>query len=368
MDGEKITIRPKGHKPYPLLIGKGVMQEVKKHLPDEPAGVVLISDDTVAPLFGDHLIPERSRFFRIVFPAGEKSKCREEKNRIEDEILAHGMGRDTQIVALGGGVTTDLAGFVASTFMRGVPSLLVPTTLLAMVDAAIGGKTGINIPAGKNLIGAFHHPRAVIADLECLKTLAQEEVLNGVAEMAKAGVIGDPELFEALKRIHKTSSPLPFFRSLEEARNLVFKSAALKADVVSRDPLESGFRQVLNFGHTFGHAIERASGYALSHGSAVAAGMHMECLLAEKARLLSPHDRREIQQGLLSMGLDLKALGQVNKKDLLPAMTMDKKNRGHQIRFALPIRLGEMAAGADHSYSIPIRPSLVEEVVKGIQP
>lgn len=344
-----------------MQVGTGVWKDLPRHIPEGTAAAVLVSDEVVDGLYGEKvasILADRLPVVRLSFPAGEESKARTEKAALEDAMLARGLGRDTVVTALGGGVTMDLAGYVAATYMRGIPSILLPTSLLAMVDASIGGKTGINTPAGKNLIGAFHHPLAILADVACLATLSRDETLNGLAEIAKAGVIGDRTLFADLaeKGIDGMAD------SIEGAR-CVARAADVKIEVVNQDPSERGLRQVLNFGHTFGHALERAAGYRLPHGLAVAAGMRLETRLALRMGVLNPDDGKAIEQGLDAMGFPFSPYPGLDCAAVMDHMRRDKKNKAGTLRFSLPEALGRMTAGPEGTYSVPVEPSHAEAVL-----
>ena len=242
----------------------------------------VISDDNVAPTHGRTVmeagIDAGLDMALYTFPAGEASKTRKSWSILTDELLEAGFGRDSCVIAVGGGVTTDLAGFVAATFLRGVPVIQVPTSYLAMIDASVGGKTGVDVHAGKNLVGAFHPPRLVVADPEVLETLEVYERAQGLVEAFKHGAILDAEYFASLEG----EAPDLLAADPAVAGPAVARSVQLKAEVVSEDEFEGGYRQILNFGHTLGHALEAASEYALGHGSAVALGMLMETRLGER--------------------------------------------------------------------------------------
>ena len=260
---------------------------------------------------------------------GERHKTRAEKERIEDELLSRRFGRDSVLVAFGGGVTTDLAGFVAATYLRGVPFIAVPTTLLAAVDASVGGKTGLDTPRGKNLIGAVHPPAAVIADTGLLQTLPPAELRNGVAEAVKMAATleaGDFAFQERQREAVLGGDP-------EATAELVARSVRLKAAVVAEDEREAGRRQVLNFGHTVGHGLERATGYRLAHGAAVAVGMVAEARMAAVAGRLGPADESRLGALLRDFGLPTKAPEEASRAAVLSAMGSDKKTVGGEPRF-----------------------------------
>jgi 3-dehydroquinate synthase len=277
----------------------------------------------------------------LTFPPGESSKTREEWARLTDALLAHGFGRDTGIVALGGGVAGDLAGFVAATYMRGVPCVQVPTSLLAMLDASVGGKTGVDTPEGKNLIGAFHPPAAVLADPRALATLPERDYRGGMAEAVKHGLIADAGYFawmegdtEALLR-----------RDEPALTRLVRRSVEIKAEVVSGDEREAGRRAILNAGHTVAHALEHATGYGLPHGEAVALGLVAECALAERLGVAPAGLGKRVAGLLERLGLPVRLAGAIDPERVVQAMGSDKKNRGATVRFALPRELGAMDEG-----------------------
>lgn len=299
----------------------------------------MIADDTVLGLyaagrFGGEPWPGET----VPFPAGERSKTRDTWARLSDALLERGFGRDSGIVALGGGVAGDLAGFVAATYMRGVPFIQVPTTLLAMLDASVGGKTGVDTPQGKNLLGAFHPPVAVVADPRVLETLPPREYAGGLAEAVKHGLIADREYFKWMER----EADALLRRDPEAVTRLVRRSVEIKAAIVSADERETGRRAVLNAGHTVAHALEQATDYAIPHGEAVALGLVAECELATRLGRAAPAVRERVQGLLQRLGLPVRLPRPVPAVTLLAAMAGDKKNRASRIRFALPGALGEM--------------------------
>lgn len=318
--------------------------------------VALIADQHVASLYGDRALAavranatgEPSLF---TFPAGERHKTRATWGALTDQLVAGGFGRDSAIVALGGGVTGDLAGFVAATYLRGVPLVQVPTTLLAMIDASIGGKTGVDTTAGKNLVGAFHHPALVLVDPRMLATLAPAELRSGLAEAIKHGVIADAAYFgwiaANLRQILDADTP-----DDATALQLVRRSIEIKVTVVRKDERESGLRKVLNFGHTIGHAIEQATGYGIAHGEAVAIGMVAEAILAERLRLAERGLADAIATVCGAAGLPVRLPAAVSPTEVVSATRTDKKSRGGQVEYALPRALGEMA-GSDSGHGIP---------------
>ena len=362
MNTTPFVIQPPGVNPYPMHSGNGAWKGLSSFIPQGTASAVLISDENVDGLYGDKVARILERVVpveRICFPPGEASKSRRWKARIEDAMLQQGLGRDSLVVALGGGVTMDIAGFVAATYMRGIPLILLPTSLLAMVDAAIGGKTGVITGYGKNLIGAFHHPAAVLSDLSSLSTLPEEELLNGWAETAKAGIVGNKALFLDMSEAG-FCHPLP----QDRAADLISRAASVKITIVEHDPQEKGLRNVLNFGHTVGHAFEKVSGFSMGHGRAVAAGMHIETELAKQTNVLNSKECAVIRDGLSKMGLHLEIPAGTDCASVVEALTWDKKKRSGEVRFALPESLGTMSPGPDGSYTVPVDRETVKSVLE----
>jgi 3-dehydroquinate synthase len=297
----------------------------------------------------------------VTVPAGEDHKTRETWSGVTDELLALGLGRDTTIVALGGGVVGDLAGFVAGTFMRGLPVVQVPTTLLAMIDASIGGKTGVDTPAGKNLVGVFHNPVAVVVDSEVLGTLGLKDLRTGFAEAIKHGAIADLSYFEFVRQ----ELPVllaPGGSGSDSISRVIVRSIEIKAGIVVRDEREHGLRKVLNFGHTIGHAIETLSGYALAHGEAVSIGMALESAIAERAALAEAGTSAAIRDALRLAGLPSDRPKAVSGEKILDAMRADKKARGGRIEYALPQCIGAMA-GSESGWAVTVDDDIVREVL-----
>ena len=349
---------------YPVLVGAGVVNA----LPDllslrAPAHkYALLADSTVDSLHGERVLSLLSatgaQAARFTFPPGERHKSRTEWRRLTDDLLEWGMGRDGCVVALGGGVTGDLAGFVAATFMRGVPVVHVPTSLVAMIDSSVGGKTGVDVPAGKNLVGAFHPPRFVLADPTLTRTLPREERAQGLVEAMKHGAIRDSEYLTALEADAEALLDGDSARTTAAVR----RSVEIKADVVSRDEYEGGLRQILNFGHTLGHALEQCSGYGIPHGTAVATGMVLEALLGERLGVTEAGTSRVLARALATLGLNVhpgEALPLLvepllaNREALIVATRMDKKARSGETRFVFLRRCGEVDPGIGWSHPVP---------------
>ena len=271
----------------------------------------------------------------IMVDAGESAKRIGSVEALWDRFLAAGAGRDSVVVAVGGGALSDFVGFAAATYLRGVPWIAVPTTILAMADAAIGGKTGINLPAGKNLAGAVHHPLAIVADFFALCTLADEPYADGWAEVVKAGVIGDASLFEACE----AQAAGIVARDAEVLETLLVAAMRVKVEVVEADSDERSRREILNFGHTAGHALER-SVPGLSHGRAVAIGMTAEAEIAERLGRLPKGSSERILAICRSLGIVTELPGLFDEAAFIAALGVDKKRRAGRLRLALPARLG----------------------------
>jgi 3-dehydroquinate synthase len=282
----------------------------------------------------------------IEVPDGEQAKSLDWANAIYTALLINSFDRQSSLVALGGGVVGDLTGFAAATFMRGIPFVQVPTTLLAMVDSSVGGKTGVNHAMGKNMIGAFHQPRLVLMDLDTLKTLPREEFLAGLAEVIKYGVIGDPGLFDYLERNRERI----LAQDPGSLAHIIGRSCEIKADVVSRDELEGGLRAILNFGHTVGHAVEMIENYTMRHGEAVAIGMVYASRLAHRTGLCDAAVPARVERLLTAYGLP-SGISVLKRRppvvELMDAIRVDKKAEGGKIRFVLPKTIGEVVVTKD---------------------
>jgi shikimate kinase / 3-dehydroquinate synthase len=270
----------------------------------------------------------------ITIPAGEAYKTLDTINSLWHGFVENGLDRKSTVIALGGGVVGDMAGFAAATFMRGVSWIALPTTLLSMVDASIGGKTGFDLPEGKNLIGSFYPPRLVLADPQVLKTLPEEELISGLAEVVKAGVISSPELFQMCSR--------GLNHAIENLEDMVKRAVAVKIQIIEEDPFESGIRAKLNLGHTVGHAVEKASGYRIRHGEAVAIGMVAEAKLAERLKVAEKGLSDIIAETLRGLSLSIDIPGDLPRNEIIRAMNLDKKKTDGIIRFALPAEIGSV--------------------------
>jgi 3-dehydroquinate synthase len=325
-----------GDRSYPIIIGSGLLGG-GFDLAEFVSGpnCLIVSNETVAPLYLDRLLPnfDGKKITTLALPDGEVHKTVATMQKILDQLVASRANRDTTVVALGGGVVGDIAGFAAACYMRGVAFIQVPTTLLAQVDSSVGGKTGVNHPEGKNLIGAFHQPQAVMIDIETLNTLPDRELRAGLAEVIKYGAICDIEFFAWLEK------NMPALLAKEPAAmvHAVRHSCELKAKVVAEDERESGRRALLNFGHTFGHAIEHCLGYGeWLHGEAVAAGMVMAAELSD----LSESDVERLRALIAAAGLPVSPPA-IDAENWLRAIGMDKKVQHEQLRFVLLKALGD---------------------------
>ena len=298
---------------------------------------------------------------RLVFPAGEAQKTRETWIRLTDEMLGLGLDRQTAVVALGGGVVGDLAGVVAGTFLRGVPYAQVPTTLLAMLDASVGGKVGVDTPLGKNLVGAFHPPAIVVADPLTLLSLPDRVFRAGFAEAVKHGLIADAGYFTW---IEEHASRL-LERDVDCLTHLIARSIEIKAAVVAEDEREQGRRVILNAGHTVAHGLEQESRYRLPHGEAVALGLVAECRIAERMGLAGAGLAERVRGLLQQLGLPTGTGRQVQVAQVLEAMLHDKKNREGQVQLALPTGLGAMHTDAGR-WCVPVTEDLLADAVAGL--
>lgn len=323
---------------YLAVVARGLLRRVADYIPNNTGSVFAVSTADVWRLHGPAL--EQALAGRLshvlFFPGGEDRKRLEEVEKLAEQMVAHGADRTSLVVAFGGGIVSDVAGFLAAIFMRGVPVLQVPTTLLAQVDAAVGGKTGVNLRCGKNLIGAFHQPKAVLIDPDVLATLPEREYRAGLYEIIKCGVIASPRLFDLLMRQRDAV--------LEQApdivEDIIAESVRIKAEVVSKDEKESGLRRILNFGHTIGHALEAETAYKrFLHGEAVAFGMEAATRLARLRGVLAPDEAGRIIDCIKSYG-PIPALAGIAPQTLVARLGSDKKTiRGH-VHFVLPERIG----------------------------
>ena len=342
MNSDAIEISGYGFR-YPAVVGRGLIAkagEIARNVVDRNC-CAIIADQTSARLFGDRVCQSlASQNFSsqlITIPAGEKSKSLTQVEKICDEMIKAGFDRSSFVLGLGGGVIGDISGFVAAIFQRGIPHIQIPTTLLAMVDSSIGGKTGVNLQAGKNLIGVFHHPALSICDVEALDSLPPQEMRQGYAEIIKHAIIRDAEMFHDLRRA-----------KVGDWIELIRRNIAIKARIVSVDDREtSGERALLNFGHTVGHGIERASDLKISHGDCVSIGMVAACSISMKRAGLSATERDNVVTLLRNFELPTQLAAGVDREKIIDAIAHDKKFPAGKIRFVVTPKIGEAHVSSD---------------------
>ena len=338
--------------PYQVLVGRGLLGSlpslVEKYAPAHR--YALVSDSTVAPLYGESMILQLKdaglSADLFTFEAGERRKNRTTWSELTDRLLQAGFGRDSCLIAMGGGVTGDLGGFVAATYMRGIPVVQVPTSLVAMIDASIGGKTGVDVEAGKNLVGAFHAPNLVVADPDVVASLPRAERAQGMIEAVKHGAIMDDAYFDELDR----EMPVLLEGDSASLERAVARSVELKSAVVSEDEREGGRREILNFGHTLGHAVEAACSFRVPHGTAVACGMILEARLGVSLGVTGQAVVERLEQVLGRVGLPIGIPDGAAPNDIMTYLASDKKVRRGRTRFVLLSRIGAVHF-ADGSWS-----------------
>jgi len=333
-----------GSRSYQIMIGSGLLPEVGELVGDLVPGrrALVVSDETVFGLYGGTLEDSlKGAGFEVeaaLVPPGEEHKTLAWTGQLYERAFEAGLDRFCPVIALGGGVVGDLAGFAAATYMRGVPFVQLPTTLLAQVDSSVGGKVAVNHPRGKNAIGAFYQPVLVASDVDTLASLPARQVRSGLAEVIKYGVIWDEKFFAWLEE----NVDRLLNKEVETMVHAVSESCRIKAQVVEEDETERGLRAILNFGHTVGHALEAAAGYGTyTHGEAVAAGMAAEARLALKSGLLAPRDYRRLIALLKRAGLPAELPGGVSPERIVSYMWRDKKVKGGRLTFVLPSRIGK---------------------------
>ncbi len=360
MKTKLINVRVSGSS-YPIAVGIHLEHELIAAVHREgDRRIVVITDSSVATLF----LPRILSSFRksgllvnsFVFPSGEKHKNQDTVTKLQHEMLQKKFGRDSLVVALGGGVTGDIAGFVAATYMRGIPYIQVPTTLLAMADSSIGGKVGVNTPFGKNTVGAFWQPRAVIADVAYVAHLPRREFVNGLFEAIKIFITSDARMLEKTQRLD-LASPLKTAKLLQD---IIYSSVAIKAGIVERDEREMGERLVVNFGHTIGHAIELLSDFKISHGFAVGYGMLVESKIAELLGLLSPSEFDTVRAHLRRLGIKESALSRFSISRILEIAKTDKKSKVGRPHYVLLSGIGAVHRN-NGMYAHPVKDAIVKK-------
>lgn len=340
-----------GSRSYEILIGSGLLPGLGSRMRDLKLSgrCAVLTDSNVGPRFGAAVVKslKAAGFEPVVvkLPAGETTKSLRNVERCHEALAKERLERKSAVVALGGGVIGDLAGFVAATYLRGVPFVQIPTSLLAQVDSSVGGKTGVNLKAGKNLVGAFYQPRLVLCDMDTLRTLPEREFRSGLAEVIKYGIIQDPELFGLIE----DKLPLILRRSPALLARIIARSCEIKADVVSQDETETGLRATLNFGHTLGHAIEAIAGYGkYLHGEAISIGQVLAAELSAMQAGLPAADVARIRSIFDRAGLPTSIrLGTAQRKRLFEAMLRDKKVSAGRIRFVLARAIGKVEWGCE---------------------
>ena len=356
----KIPLREKN---YQIFVGSSILSNLVDFIKKNHNGkkVAVIINDSANRLYGGRIskILESLNPLFISVPSGESSKSREMKEEIEDNLLDNKFGRDSLIIAIGGGVIGDLAGFIASTLNRGIPIIHVPTTLLAMADSSIGGKTGINTKHGKNLIGTFYQPDAVFADMDFLETLPDDEFKSGLGEIIKQGVIQDKDLFDFLEK----HSEEILQRKKDALQHIIKRSIELKKQVFELDSNEMGLRQILNFGHTYGHALEAYNNYRMKHGFAVAQGMIVEARLSAMIESLKENDEKRIKELIKSFGFPPTVNKDINTQKIIELMSSDKKSKSSKPRFVIIEKIGKVKT-KDNNYSFEIDADAVEKAIE----
>ena len=325
---------------YDAIVERGSLTRVAEFLPERAGKIFVVTTTDVWELYGAKL--ERTLAGRthqvLFFPGGEPRKKMAEVETLAEQMMAGGGDRSSVVVAFGGGIVTDVAGFLAAVFMRGIPVIQIPTTLLAQVDAAVGGKTGVNLVSGKNLVGSFHQPLVVLIDPDVLRTLPEREYRAGLYEIIKCGVIRDAELF----RVLADRADRVFAQEPETVDRIIADAVRIKAEVVTADEREGDLRRILNFGHTVGHALEAATQYQrFLHGEAVAFGMQAATALAERVVQLAPSEAVRIHSIIRSYG-PIPTLAGISASSLYERLAADKKTVQGKVHFVLPVKIGEV--------------------------
>jgi 3-dehydroquinate synthase len=336
----EVSLPEQAPSSYPIQIGSERLQTISSILPKGISTLVIITDNKVKKLYGNilqALLTPEYKTLLLSFPAGEKSKTNHTKSKLEKKMLESGCDRNSLILALGGGVVGDLAGFVAATYMRGIPYIQIPTTLLAMLDSSVGGKTGIDTPQGKNLIGAFWQPIAVISDIDCLKTLPKQHMINGLIEALKMFLTSDANSLTFAQQ----HLELILNYDTNTLIELIHRAIKIKSRIVASDPCENSQRAILNFGHTIGHALEHLSQFQLLHGYAVALGLLVEAKISELMGLLEAKHYLYIKSFLNQLGIQPSELNQFDVNQVIKCTQLDKKNRAGVVNYVLLTDLGQ---------------------------
>lgn len=355
---------------YDIEIGHSLqntlIEDLKNGLVGKTKKFAVVTDSIVSELYGRDILERIASAGydadMIVIPQGEKSKTRQMKEYVEDTMLEKGYRRDCAVIAVGGGVVTDLAGFVAGTFGRGVPFINYATTLLAAADASVGGKTAVDTPLATNLIGLFNQPKKVYIDIDTWKTLPKEQISGGLAETIKHGCLGSKELFEYLENnVDKI-----FEGDVDACEYIAEHNCSVKYRVVMKDEKESGLREVLNLGHTVGRAVETVSDYRLSHGEAVAIGMTAQARLGMKYGFISEENVKRVENLLSRAGLPTTVPDYVEKPELVKKLYTDKKVRDGRLRFVFQKEIGDVMQFGDNNYAKEISENEIADIIAGI--
>lgn len=360
-----VTLPPQQSTSYEIYIETDLLNHPERWLPKDAQNkrIVIITEDNVKQLYGEMLenILHQYKPLLISFPPGEKSKSYQIKQLLQEKMIQQYCNRETLILALGGGVVGDLAGFVASTYMRGVPYIQIPTTLLSMIDSSVGGKTSINTLHGKNLIGSFWQPSCVVSDLTCLKSLPPIHMINGLIEAIKIFLTKDQAAFYYVKE-HLNSI---LQKDMVVLQNVITRAVQLKSDVVSHDEKESHERSILNFGHTMGHAIETLSDYTILHGTAVALGILVEAKISQLLGFLNCDEYEIIQSLLFKLHISGDHLKEFDPEKIIQVTRSDKKTKSNQVRYVLLNKLGQVWHEND-IFTYPVSDTLVKEALREI--
>lgn len=351
---------------YDVIVEAGALAELPRLLAETAPGhhYIIISDSNLAGRYGEEsrarLEGAGHRVSLLSFEAGEANKNVASWAALNEALVAEGAGRDSVVIAIGGGVTGDLAGFVAATYLRGVPLVQIPTSLLAMLDSSVGGKTGIDLEAGKNLVGSFHSPRLVIADPLVLRTLPSQELRAGLAEAVKHGAIADAEYFDWIEE----GADQLLAGDPDALARLVHRSVEIKAAFAARDPFEAGPRKALNYGHTIGHAVEALSGYTLPHGFAVAIGMVAEARIGEVAGITEAGTETALTRVLHALDLPVAIPAEIEPERVVEVARRDKKARASRTRYTMIERIGEIATTETGEWSHEFDEESIVEVLR----
>ncbi|MDG7007854.1 MAG: 3-dehydroquinate synthase [Nitrososphaerota archaeon] len=348
----RIALPPGGEGGYDIVIREGVLCDMAEgtSLLTGATSIFIVTDSNVARIYASRVRGELSKMGKrvrvVAIPAGESNKNIRTAWALASRLSGLGADRGSVLLALGGGVVGDLAGFVASIYKRGVDYIQLPTTLLAQVDSSIGGKTGVDAPWGKNQVGTFHQPRGVLTDPLALKTLPRTEMLNGLAEIIKCSVVADRKMFDKVSSLTDPGSTVPM--------DLIVRACQIKAGIVSKDPRETNLRTVLNYGHTVGHALESASDYRQSHGSCVVFGMLAEGWIASSLGILQKSDFERLEGFLIPFSKGIDRPNALDKAKLFNFTLADKKSSASKVRMSLPGEIGKMYITEDGSYRVPV--------------